>query len=360
MTQELITELTAALGREEDPLAAAAAVLRRAFAVDRVSVARFEAGLPRFEIAADAGAELLAPGTVLPVSTCSYFAQVAEGHAFHEEDFDRSRTFDLPLDGVVRAAGFHAGCSVPIRAEGRTVGALSLSAATCRGDMSVTAGRAAAVGPLLAAAVTPAPAGAPPRVLVLHPDPLVGRGLARIAERATGARAAVAATIDGAVAAAADTPPDLVVCDLWTDGLRVDAVARALRDGGIGAPLVVIAARETPDGVRAARLAGAAGYVARADAVARLPAVLAAVRRGEAALPDPRARAPAALGPALTAREAELLGGLERGLRFKQIAWALGISEATAKTHGRNLFRKLGASSRGEAVHAARERGLLA
>jgi LuxR family maltose regulon positive regulatory protein len=62
----------------------------------------------------------------------------------------------------------------------------------------------------------------------------------------------------------------------------------------------------------------------------------------------------------LTAREDELLVGLEEGLRFKQIARRLGISEATAKTHGRNLFRKLGATSRAEAVHAARVRGLLA
>ena len=65
-------------------------------------------------------------------------------------------------------------------------------------------------------------------------------------------------------------------------------------------------------------------------------------------------------GVALTARERELLESLEEGLRFKQIARRLGISEATAKTHARNLFRKLDATSRAEAVHAARERGLLA
>jgi DNA-binding NarL/FixJ family response regulator len=65
-------------------------------------------------------------------------------------------------------------------------------------------------------------------------------------------------------------------------------------------------------------------------------------------------------GVALTARERELLDSLEEGLRFKQVARRLGISEATAKTHARNLFRKLDATSRAEAVHAARERGLFA
>ena len=63
---------------------------------------------------------------------------------------------------------------------------------------------------------------------------------------------------------------------------------------------------------------------------------------------------------ALTPRERELLDGLEEGLRFKQIARRLEISEATAKTHARHLFRKLDATSRAEAVHAARVRGLLA
>jgi len=62
----------------------------------------------------------------------------------------------------------------------------------------------------------------------------------------------------------------------------------------------------------------------------------------------------------LTPRERELLEALEEGLRFKQAARRLGISEATAKTHARHLFRKLDATSRAEAVHAARVRGLLA
>ena len=54
-----------------------------------------------------------------------------------------------------------------------------------------------------------------------------------------------------------------------------------------------------------------------------------------------------------------MLGALEAGLRFKQVALALGISEATAKTHGRNLFRKLDVTSRAEAVHAARLLGIV-
>jgi DNA-binding CsgD family transcriptional regulator len=203
-----------------------------------VSVARIDLRARRFEITADAGAELLAPGTALPLSTCSYFARVAEGETFHVADFDRSRSFDRPVDSVVLATGFHSGCSVPLRDGGRVIGALSLSSFM-------------------------------PRQAMVR------------------------------FAAELERLSDLLVARM--DALRLDAAVRALR---------------------------------------------AAERARSSAL--------------LTRREQELLEGLEEGLRFKQIAIRLGISEATAKTHARHLFGKLDATSRAEAVHAARVRGLLA
>jgi LuxR family maltose regulon positive regulatory protein len=85
----------------------------------------------------------------------------------------------------------------------------------------------------------------------------------------------------------------------------------------------------------------------------RLAGVLEAVGDGLLAALD------GVCDPGLTPRERQLLGLLDEGLRFKQLARRLGISEATAKTHARHLFCKLGASSRAEAVHLARLRGLL-
>jgi DNA-binding NarL/FixJ family response regulator len=331
-------------------------VVRGAFAVDRVSIARLDGSALRFEIAAEAGADLLAPGTALPIDTCSYFARAVEGRCFHEDDFDASRSFRRPLDSVVLAAGFHAGCSVPIQGGEGPVGVVSLSACGPRGDMTGLVDRLGEVGGVLAAGMrarAPAPA---PNVLICHADALVGRGLARLAERGDGARARVAPTLADAIAAVASDPPDVVVCDDWLDGLRVDEVARALRDAGASAPLLVVSSRDAPESVRVSLRAGAAGHIARRDAVERMPVALAAVHGGGTMLPA----APEAPERRLTARERELLEALDEGLRFKQVARRLGISEATAKTHGRNLFRKLGATSRAEAVHAAREGGLLA
>lgn len=63
--------------------------------------------------------------------------------------------------------------------------------------------------------------------------------------------------------------------------------------------------------------------------------------------------------PELTRREEEVLRLLELGLRFKQVALELGISEATAKGYARDLFRKLAVGSRAEAVFEARRLGVL-
>jgi DNA-binding NarL/FixJ family response regulator len=352
----LATEIAQALDSAEEPLRTAAEVVRRAFAVDRVSIARIDEHADRFEIAAEAGAELLAPGTALPVATCSYFATAAEGRAFHEEDFDAARGFQRPLDGVVLASGFHSGCSVPLHHEGRAVGALSLSAGAHRDDMTTCADRAQAVGDLLAERLLRPGRTAHPRVLVCHADPLSGRGIARLAELEAGARASIAATVADAVAAAGGSPPDLVVCDDFLDGLGVGDVVRALRDAGTDAPLVVVSSRDAPESLHAALEAGAAAYVPRRDAVRALPVALAAVHSGRTVLPE----APPDGAPRLTPRERELLRSLDEGLRFKQLARRLGISEATAKTHARNAFRKLGATSRAEAVHTARAQGVLA
>jgi DNA-binding NarL/FixJ family response regulator len=211
------------------------------------------------------------------------------------------------------------------------------------------------VAAVLAGGLAAARPPSPPAVLVCADDPLVAGGLARLAERGLGARAEVAGSIEEAERELRRRPPDLLVCEDRLGGRPVHQVLRPLRRAGPCPPLVVVAPRPSDESLRAALLAGAAGYMARSEAASRLPAALRAVRGGRTALPQ------APLPPVpLTPREQELVAALDEGLRFKQVALRLAISEATVKTHARNLFRKLGATSRAEAVRAARDRGLLA
>jgi LuxR family maltose regulon positive regulatory protein len=61
----------------------------------------------------------------------------------------------------------------------------------------------------------------------------------------------------------------------------------------------------------------------------------------------------------LTAREAAVLRLLPTGLSAREIGDELGVSRNTVKTHSQNLYRKLGATGRREAVARGRELGLL-
>jgi DNA-binding CsgD family transcriptional regulator len=63
--------------------------------------------------------------------------------------------------------------------------------------------------------------------------------------------------------------------------------------------------------------------------------------------------------PPLTLREEQVLRLMAEGLRNKEIAVRLGISERTATFHVGNVLSKLGADGRVEAIHLARRRGLL-
>jgi LuxR family transcriptional regulator, maltose regulon positive regulatory protein len=61
----------------------------------------------------------------------------------------------------------------------------------------------------------------------------------------------------------------------------------------------------------------------------------------------------------LTGREREVLRSVKLGRTSRHTAERLGISERTVKFHMGNIFRKLKAGNRAQAVAVALERGLL-
>jgi DNA-binding NarL/FixJ family response regulator len=61
----------------------------------------------------------------------------------------------------------------------------------------------------------------------------------------------------------------------------------------------------------------------------------------------------------MSAREIDVLRGLARGLVYKQIASELGLSTSTVRTHLHNVYGKLGAMDRAQAVLIATERGWI-
>ncbi|MCD6062539.1 MAG: ATP-dependent transcriptional regulator, MalT-like, LuxR family [Flavipsychrobacter sp.] len=66
-----------------------------------------------------------------------------------------------------------------------------------------------------------------------------------------------------------------------------------------------------------------------------------------------------AVAPELSRREMDVLEALAKGLSNKEMAAALFVSENTVKTHLSNLFVKLGANRRTQAIDKAKKLGLL-
>lgn len=70
-------------------------------------------------------------------------------------------------------------------------------------------------------------------------------------------------------------------------------------------------------------------------------------------------RRAATFGQELSEREVVVLRLLAAGLSQREIATQLYISPNTVKTHLRATYRKLGAATRGQALHHARDLGIL-
>jgi DNA-binding NarL/FixJ family response regulator len=355
--QSLVAEVAQALDTLERPLPRAAEILRRELDVDRVSISRIDPQAGTFEIVATAGARLLVQGTRLPVSLSSHFLAAAESRTFDVPHFAEERSFDLPIDEVVLASGFEGGCAIPLRRGPDVVGAVALSCLRTS-DFAPALSALSSVAGMLTLRLGDAVQHTVPVVLICHSDALVAHGIGRLADDAAGAAVVVCQTLEEACLAASEHTPDIIVCDDHVDGEGTAGIVAALRAAGSGAPVLVVATHDTRENRREAAMAGAAGYLARAEAILGVPRALAMLRAGGTALPALDLDESDDVGR-LTPREREVLAGLDEGLRMKQLAAELGVSEATVKTHAQNLFRKLGATSRAEVVREARRQGIL-
>ena len=162
-----------------------------------------------------------------------------------------------------------------------------------------------------------------------------------------------------AVALAATLRPDVVLMDLMMPVLDGVAATRAILDRR---PEIRIVAMTSAAGYRKvleAMRAGALGYLAKSATQAELLAAVRKVHRGEPWLPAALTRQllqhwsrPNPAG-AVTAREAELLRLVAKGLSNREVGEQLGITEATVRTHLTRLFGKLGAANRVEATLCA-------
>jgi DNA-binding NarL/FixJ family response regulator len=179
-------------------------------------------------------------------------------------------------------------------------------------------------------------------------------------------------------------PPDVLLVDLGLPDISgIELIRHASRHHPGCDPLVVTMFADDAH-VLGSIEAGATGYLLKDASAARITAAIHEVREGgspispsiarrvlarfrggptpgaPAGLPSTAGTAPPPAEPSpLSERETELLRQIAKGFSFEAVADVLCISPHTVVTHVKNIYRKLAVHSRGEAVHEARQMGLL-
>ena len=157
----------------------------------------------------------------------------------------------------------------------------------------------------------------------------------------------------------ANADADLLLMDLNMPGAHGFSALVHLRSLHPQLPVVVVSAREEPVVMRRALDHGALGFIPKSADSETIATAVETVLDGERWAPATAAAAPAmdrdeqAVAQRLrelTPQQFRVLQMLGEGRLNKQIAWDLGVSEATIKAHVTAVLRKLGVNNRTQAV----------
>jgi len=164
--------------------------------------------------------------------------------------------------------------------------------------------------------------------------------------------------------------PDLVLMDVHMPVMDGPTTARAVLAKYPTTTIVAWTVSESSDDLLRMIQAGCAGYILKDAGPNELQrALLAAMRRDSPVprrmIPDvlrrvaPSTPLPTGAMVSLTSREMQILRGIAKGHTTKRLAKDLGLAAPSIETHLHNIFKKLSAGNRGEAVSSALKLGLI-
>jgi DNA-binding NarL/FixJ family response regulator len=211
----------------------------------------------------------------------------------------------------------------------------------------------------------------PIRLVIADDHPIILQGLRDLfAQHCDIETTACCATGEEAIAAVERHQPDVLLIDLKMEGLSGLDVVRRLHDAGTTCHTVILTAAARDEEVAAALELGVAGLIlkdALPDTVVEcvrqvsqgrpwidretLGRALAVARQDTMAGDTPQST--------LTPRELTLIKLVAEGLRNKEIAERLSITEGTVKVHLHNIYDKLGVDGRLELLLAAQHKRLI-
>jgi NarL family two-component system response regulator YdfI len=171
-----------------------------------------------------------------------------------------------------------------------------------------------------------------------------------------------------------ESPPNVVLLDLRMPGMSGMEVLEHIRKTWPEIAVLILTTYDEDELMMHALQLGACGYLLKETPLDTLFHAIRTAARGEIVVqPEIMARIlahttyasqPTRTTPPqgymeLTRRELEVLAGVARGERSKEIARRLGITERTVRAYLTNIYTKLNVESRSEAIAVALKQGIL-
>jgi DNA-binding NarL/FixJ family response regulator len=211
----------------------------------------------------------------------------------------------------------------------------------------------------------------PIRILLVDDHRVVRAGLAALIRQRGMIVIGEAGNGQEAIQLTGELQPDIVLMDMQMPILNGVEATKVIKATWPQIEVLVLTTYDDDDLIWGGLQAGAKGYLLKDAPAEELFQAIETVTAGRSILPPHIATklmhvisqgGPTKVEPteALTERELEILRHIAHGAANKEIAALLCISENTVKTHVSNLFHKLGASDRTEAVTRALTKGIIA
>ena len=206
------------------------------------------------------------------------------------------------------------------------------------------------------------------RLIIVEDDPLLLENLTLLLRGEEGISVAGSyRSAEDALGSLKNASPEVMLTDIGLPGMSGVELIKIAKDEMPGLEIMAHTVFEDRDNVFSAIKAGASGYILKGSSPREIIESIHALYKGGAPMSPKIARKiihefqgeVAGETFLLTQRETELVKRIEEGLTYKEFGERLSISTHTVHTHIKNIYEKLQAKDRNDAILKARKKGII-
>jgi DNA-binding NarL/FixJ family response regulator len=207
--------------------------------------------------------------------------------------------------------------------------------------------------------------GIPKRVLIVEDDEAIRKAYTTIINSTSKFR--VIGDFDNcedAIKSIKRLKPDIVMMDIGLPQMGGIEATRAIFKMDSKIMIIIVSVHDEGQAVFEALKAGATGYISKSSNYTELLAALEEIEKGGAPMSSKIARLVVqdfhlSHTSPLTKRETYILGMVAEGKTYTQIAQEANISKDTAKTHIKNIYKRLQVNKKSDAIDKGRKEKLI-